>query len=184
MRFDLRRVRVEHQAEIFDEAAREGRPVDFRIGGHVRVVVADRTIDLAGQLDRGDLPALALEAGEHVRDLLAERRRRGSLAVRARQHRQRRVRVREVAQLRDHAVERRQQHAVARIAQHQRVGEIVDVLARAREMDEFPGRGEFGVAGDLLLDEVLDCLDVVVGGALDFLDALAVGFAEGVADRQ
>ena len=69
--FDLRRVRVEHQAKVLDEASCKRWPVDFGVGGHVCVVVADRAIDLAGQLDRGDLTALAFEPREHVRDLLA-----------------------------------------------------------------------------------------------------------------
>ena len=63
------------------------------------------------------------------------------------------------------------------IAQHERVGHVVDVLARAGEVDELkrlraglPERG-----GELLLEEILYRLDVVVRRPLDFLDAPRVG---------
>jgi hypothetical protein len=45
-------------------------------------------------------------------------------------------------------------------------------------VDEGAGPLERGVAGDALADPVLDRLDVVIGLALDRLDALAVGLAE------
>ena len=45
-------------------------------------------------------------------------------------------------------------------------------------MDELAHGLEFGVAPDLLLQEVLDCLDVVIGGALDLLDAPCVRLVE------
>ncbi len=41
-----------------------------------------------------------------------------------------------------------------------------------------------GVAGDTFLDEILDGLDVVVGRALDGLDARGVVFGEIVRDRE
>ena len=57
-----------------------------------------------------------------------------------------------LAQRGDERVERRQQHVVARVAQHQRVGEVVDVLAGAGEVDELGGAPQLGVAVELLLD--------------------------------
>ena len=41
-------------------------------------------------------------------------------------------------------------------------------------MDELQRRAEFLVVLQLFLDEIFDRLDVVVGGALDLLDALGV----------
>ena len=41
-------------------------------------------------------------------------------------------------------------------------------------MDELADTLEFGVAGDLLLEQILDRLYIVVGGALDLLDALRI----------
>ena len=45
-------------------------------------------------------------------------------------------------------------------------------------MDEFGGAGQLGVVGDLFLHPVLDGLDVMVGDALDVLDAGGVGLGE------
>src|SRR5690606_28803938 len=55
--------------------------------------------------------------------------------------------------------------------QHQAVGQVVDVLGGAGEVHELADRFQLVVHFQLFLDVVLDCLDVVVGGALDFLDA-------------
>ena len=56
--------------------------------------------------------------------------------------------------------------------------EIVDILRRAGEMDEFDNLRDFGNAGKPLLQPIFDRLDVVVGRALDRLDALGVGGEE------
>ena len=45
-------------------------------------------------------------------------------------------------------------------------------------MDEFGGASQLGVVGDLFLHPVFDGLDVVVGDALDILDAGGVGLGE------
>ena len=178
VRFDLRGVGVEVQAQRFDEALRERGPVDVRICGQVGVVVADRAVDLAGHLDRGQLPALPLQPGEHVGQLLAHGGGRGRLAMRAREHRQRGVRMRHRAQGAAQPVQRRQQHLFARLPQQQRVAEVVDVLGRAGEMHELQRPRQVGVVAQAFLDPVLHRLDVVVGGGLDLLDAGGVGGAE------
>ncbi|MDT4809297.1 hypothetical protein FQZ97_421790 [compost metagenome] len=54
------------------------------------------------------------------------------------------------------------------------MGQVVDVLAGAGEVDELADLGQFRQLGGLLLEQVFHGLDVVVGGALDFLDALGV----------
>ena len=141
VRLDLGRVGIEGQPEAFDEALRERRPVDVGIGDHMRVVVADRAIDLAEQLDVGDLPALALEARDDIGDFLAQRGRRGGLAMRARKHRLAGLGMRQVGEAIDQTVQRRQQHPVTRVAQHQRIGEVVDVFRGAGEVDELLRRG-------------------------------------------
>ena len=82
----------------------------------------------------------------------------------------------------DDVVQQRQQRLVACLAQHQCIGQVVDVLRRAGEMNEFTYRLQFRVAGDLFLEEILDRLDVVVGGALDILDPLGVLLTELVDD--
>ena len=68
----------------------------------------------------------------------------------------------------------RQQHVVTAGAQHQGVGQVIDVLAGAGEVDELADLGQLRQLSRLLLEQVLDGLDVVVGGALDFLDAFGV----------
>jgi hypothetical protein len=94
----------------------EALPLDIGIRDDVRVVVADGAVRLALErhaLDRGDLP---LEPRIDVGHLLAERRRRRGLAVRAREHRHRRVVVRQRAQDAGDAAQRGQQHLAARVA--------------------------------------------------------------------
>ncbi len=49
-------------------------------------------------------------------------------------------------------------------------------------MDELADIFEFGVIRDLLFDQILDRLDIVVGAALDRLDALRIHDAKLVDD--
>jgi hypothetical protein len=64
------------------------------------------------------------------------------------------------------------QDRVARIAQHERIGEVVDVFRSAGEVEEL-AQPAAGIRGrELLLEEVLDGLHVMVGFALYGLDAL------------
>ncbi len=96
----------------------------------------------------------------------------------ARQHGQFGVVVRQLGHGADDLVELRQQYLAACFAQHQRVGEVVDVFGGAGEVDEFADGFQLGIAGDLFLEEVFHRFDVVIGGALDVLDALCVFLAE------
>ncbi len=75
VRFDLGGVGVEHQPEAGNETLGEAGPIDFRVGAEVRVVVADRAIDLADDGDPGKPVALAFEPGDDVGDFLADRSR-------------------------------------------------------------------------------------------------------------
>ncbi|MNN17230.1 hypothetical protein D3C81_1304090 [compost metagenome] len=54
------------------------------------------------------------------------------------------------------------------------MGQVVDVFTGAGEVDEFTHLGQFWQLGSLLFEQVLNGLDVVVGGALDFFHALGV----------
>ena len=144
------------------------------------VEVAGGAVDLAQHLDLREARARALQPVGDVGHLLAERGGRGGLAVRAREHRpRRRARAASASTPLDDGVDRRQQDAVAATPDHARVGEVVDVLGGAGEVDELGGGGDLGVAGEALAQPVLDRLHVVVGGRLDRLDALGVGEAEG-----
>jgi glutathione S-transferase len=179
---DLDGVGVPVEAEPRDETLGERRPVHLGVGRQVGVEVANRAVDLAEHRHRGELRALPREAVHDVGELLAERRWRGRLAVGAREHRQVGEVVGQCAQRIDQLVGGGQQGLVARLAQHQRVGEVVNVLGGAGEVDELGDRLELGVAGDALLEEVLDRLDVVIGRALDVLDALGILLGEAVED--
>src|ERR1019366_7821601 len=76
VRLDLRRIRIEGEAEaLLDDAPGEGFPVEPGIGREVGVVVADRAVHLREQAHRGDDLAGAQEAHGDGGDLLAERRR-------------------------------------------------------------------------------------------------------------
>ena len=148
----------------------------------MRVVVADRAVDLAQQLDRADGIPGAAQAVDDVGEFLADRGGRRRLAVGARQHRQVGQLVRQVGQARDDLFQRRQQHGIARALQHQGMRQVVDVFRGAGEVDELGHRRDFGVGLRLFLEEILDRLDVVIGGRLDGLDALGVGHRKVVGD--
>ena len=82
--------------------------------------------------------------------------------------------VRQIAYGMNHCVQFRQQYAVAPFAQHQGVRQIVDVFGRAGKVNELGNSFELMIAGDLFLEKVFDCLDVVIGGALDVFDPLGI----------
>ena len=169
VRLDLDRVGVEFEAERLDEALGEAFPVVAGIGRKVRVVVADRAVDLAEQADGGDARTGAFEAVDDVGQLLAHRRRRRRLAVRAAHHRHLRELMRQFAQAGADLVERRQHRLVARRLEHQCVRQVVDVFRGAREVDELADLHHLGVVRELLLDPVFERLHVVVGNGLDLL---------------
>ena len=174
VRLDLGSVRVEGQPEALDEGFGVGRPVDGRIGGQVGVVVAHGTVDLAEHLDAFDLRQLTTQTRSDVGHFLAEGGRAGRLAMGARQHRLFGVLVGQRDDRFGHFTHLRQQHVVQAATQHQGMRQVVDVFTGAGEVDELGDGVEFGVAFDLFLQEVLDRLHVVVGGAFDVLDALGI----------
>ena len=59
------------------------------------------------------------------------------------------------------------------LLQDERVGEVVDVLGRAREMHHLNRQCRID-RGDSLLDEILDRLDVVIGGRFELFDAARI----------
>src|SRR5439155_9824924 len=99
VRLDLRSERVELEPELSDHALRQRLPVHARIGGQMRVVVADRAVDLSGYRHRRKYGRRALQTGNRVGDFLPERRRRSGLAMRPRKHRQLGVRASELTQV-------------------------------------------------------------------------------------
>ena len=161
-----------------DDLRGEALPVDVRIRGDMRVVVADSAVHLPFDRHVADGRDLPLHARKDVRHLLAERCRRRRLPVRAGEHRQIGVRMRKRAQRGRDVLERWQQDRAPRLDQHEPVRKVVDVLRRAREVDEFGDLSDLRNPGEPLLLPIFDRLYVVVGRALDHLYAFAVGRRE------
>ncbi|RMS74783.1 Glutathione s-transferase protein [Pseudomonas savastanoi] len=187
MRFDLRGVRVEAQPQlVFDERACVGFPVDIGIGGEVGIVVADRTVDLAQQGHCGDLVDLAFQTVNHVGQFLAQRGRGRWLTVGTREHRHVGEADRQFTNSISNLAHQRQHHSVTAFTQHQAVRQVVDVLAGAGKVDELADLVQLRQFGSLLLEQILNGFDVVVGGALDLFHALGVlnreVFSQGVED--
>ena len=177
---DLRGQRVPGQAQVLDEAAPHGLPVGAGHGDDVRAEGAGGAVDLAQVLGGLDAAHLAAQPVGQDRHLLAERRGGGRLAVRARQHGGVGVLVGHGGQVLDQPAGGRQPHLLDGAPDRQGVGEVVDVLAGAEDVDDLADRGQHGGAavgaddagcvggrGQAPLEEVLDGLDVVAGLGLD-----------------
>src|SRR3954467_11847861 len=151
MRLDLYRVRIEFDAESLDKTARERFPIDLRVGGYVRVVIADSAIHLSRNQYLCDAIARAMQSPDDVRQLLAQCRRTRCLAVRMREHRQISEVMRKRGQALHDRVERGQHHAHTRFLEHQRMTKVVDVFGGAREMNELGDCCDLRIPGELLL---------------------------------
>ncbi|KAF1023298.1 MAG: hypothetical protein GAK37_03259 [Pseudomonas sp.] len=175
VRLDLRGVRVEGQAQfVFDEGAGVFFPVDLRVGRQVGVIVAHGAVDLAQQRYGRHLSDLALQAVHHVGQLFAQGGRRSRLAVGARQHRHFGKAQGQLADGVGGLAHQRQHYVITAFAQHQGVGQVVDVLAGAGKVNELADLGQFRQLGGLFLEQVLNGFYVMVGGALDLFDTLGV----------
>ena len=146
------------------------------------VVVAHCTVDLAQVTCCFELRELASQARDDIGDFLAHGGRARGLAVGAGEHRGIGMGNCQFTQGHQQPLHGRQQYILHAIAQHQRVGEVVDVLGGAGKVHEFSNVLQLRVAGKALLDEILNRLDVVVGGGLNGLDALCICFAEVTGD--
>ncbi len=179
MRLDLGGVGVEGQPQcVLDEAAGIGLPVHLRVGGQVGVVVTDGTIDLAQQRYCLDLGDLTLQSIHHVGHLLAQCGRGSRLAVGTGQHGNISKLYGQIADLVGNPAHHWQYHFVTPGAQHEGMGQVVDVLGGAGEVDELGDGIQFGQGLGLFLQQILHRFDVMVGGAFDFLDALGMAQLE------
>ena len=163
---DLRGERVEGEAEPLDERLRDPRPIGVGDGDGVGGIGAGRPVDLAEVLRRRDPVVLAVEPVDDHCDLLAHGRRRRGLSVGVGEHgdvgeleRHRRERV-------DEGGRAGQPHGLHRILDAHGVGQVVDVLRGAAEVDEL-GQVLGADVAQRLLDRVLDGLDVVDGDGLE-----------------
>ncbi|MNS75847.1 hypothetical protein D3C72_1093750 [compost metagenome] len=98
--------------------------------------------------------------------------------MRARQHRLISLGYRHVVQLGSQFAQARHHDLITSARQHQCVRSVVDVFGRAGEVDEFGGAGQLGIISHFFLQPVFDSLHIMVGNALDILDATGIGFRE------
>mmetsp|Transcript_15870 Transcript_15870/g.47621 ORF Transcript_15870/g.47621 Transcript_15870/m.47621 type:complete len:824 (-) Transcript_15870:159-2630(-) len=168
---DLRGVLLALEAQTrLAELVREALPVDVGVGDQVRVHVAGGAAELAAVRHLAEEDQLPLEALDEHLGLLGQVGRGGRLAVRPGEHGH--VPLRQLGgQGRDDLVQRREEARLERVLDHQGGRRVVDVLARQREVHKLL-EGLEAERVELLLDEVLDGLDVVVGDLLRGLDLL------------
>ena len=162
VRLDLRGQRVGIEAQPADKGAAHRRPVDLWIGRNMGIEIAHGAVDLAAQdnlRDRTARPGQPL--GVHAQ-FLGQGGRRGRLPVGSCQHGQAAGFLGQHIDRFDDPLHVLEQHLTPG-AQHQPVGEIVDVLGGAGEMDKLDAGSEPADRRYPLLDEVLDCLDIVIG---------------------
>ena len=136
----------------------------------MRVVVADRAVESWPCSGTAAMRARARGAAvDDVRHLLAQRGRRRRLAVRARQHRQLGEVVRERrggvrSRGRAPAADHRPRARRCSISAWERLLMSSEVQAKWMNSGD---AGDFGIAGEALLQPVFDRLDVVIGARLD-----------------
>ena len=94
--------------------------------------------------------------------------------MRPRQHRNFRIGASHRLEFRAQVTHLRDQHFAPRGPEHQCVGQVVDILGGAGKVQEVLERACFRAFAELLADEVLDRLDVMIGGGFDRLDALGM----------
>ena len=183
VRFDLDAVglKVQPQAQWlgrFHHFATEFLPVKVGPGRQVRVVVTHRTVHLGQNFHGGNAVAGRVQAHHHVGNLLAHGGRAGSLAVGAAEHGDVGMGVGHLPQLHQHPVQRRQHHHIAGTANLKGMAGVIDVFAGTGKVHKLVGGLQFGARFKLRLDPVFHRLYIVVGGFLNRLDRLAIGFGE------
>src|ERR1700730_10169075 len=146
------------------------------------IEVTDRAVELTEELLAAKRPALALQARREHRQLLADSGRRRRLAMRARDHRDTAPPPRHPAQGGNDRIQRRSKLTLAELLKDERVGEVVDVLRGAGEMDH-PGRDLYTCRLDALAEKIFERLDVVIGRAVQLLDAACIGEHEVAVQR-
>ena len=172
MGLDLGGQRVPRQAQALHEGAGDGRPVGPGRPHDVGGPRAGGAVDLPQVLGGRDARDLAAEAvGEH-RHLLAHGHGRGGLAVRVRQHGDVGARAGQGDEAPVEGPGRGQPHLLGRGLDGEGVGEVVDVLRRAEDVDGLAQAGQARALPErcwrrrqVLADQVLDGLHVVAASS-------------------
>ena len=157
-------------------------PVGVGVGSEMRCEGAGRAAELAEELRVVDLPLDTLEAVDEDGELLAHRGGRRRLAVGAREHGVVAVLACLRLQFPDDGAELRQPHPVDRGTHRERVRQVVDVLARRREMRELGDVVE-SQSVEAFADEVFDGLHVVLRGRFELGEPVDLGLPEIVGQR-
>jgi hypothetical protein len=179
VRLDLNGEGILHEAQLaLDNSLGERGPVDGRIGAEVRVVIADRAVELAADFQCLENVERAAQAADEYGEFLADGGWRRSLSVRAGQQRNSFPRLRLGGQVVDEFLLLDHQN-FATLLEHERVGNIVDVFGGAGEVQEFAEFFERG-SGDFFLQVIFDRLNVVVRGFLNVFDLLGLFRRESV----
>ncbi len=178
MRFDLNGVDVLRQAQTIQHLLAEGWPVNFGVSREVRIVVTGCTVQFSQRLNSGDGANGVLQAGGHVGELFAHGAGAGRLTVGAREQRLLGMQTGLGLDGITHFLQLGQDDLLASTRQHQGVRSVVDVFRGAGEVDELSRCGQLGVVGHFFFQPVFHGFHVVVGGALDGLDAGGIVFRE------
>ena len=141
------------------------------------VVVTNGTVDFTQQRDLAQLGDLALHTSDHVGHFLAQGGWGGGLTVGAGQHRQSGMFMGQGADGVGNGLHVGTDQFTTRF-QHQRMRQVVDVFGGTGEVHKFGDSIQLGVIGNLFLEEVLNCLDVMIGCCFDLFDSQGVLFAE------
>lgn len=147
MRLNLRRIGIKLQPQPRQKLPTQPRPIKLRICIHMRIKIPHSPI----QLRRKPLPLNNLHLLRHpirkIGYLLSHSGRTGRLPMRPTQHRYIRPVLRHSDELLRHCRVGGQEEFVFGGGEDQGVGDVVDVLARAAEMDVLFCGGELGVQG-------------------------------------
>ena len=142
------------------------------------VVVADCAIHFGQQGYCGNLGPCSNQAHHYIGNFLANSGRAGGLTVGPAQHRFCCIGLRHLAHLGNQFVQRGEQNQVAAAFELQRVTGVVDVFTGTGKVHKLACFLKLGPGFKFGFDPVLDRLDVVVGGFLNFLDRQGVGFGK------
>ena len=177
VRLNLCSERVPIEPEPFDEVLGNFGPVGVWISGEVGSIRAGGARELAQVLDAIDLLQLALESVNEYGEFFAEGRWRCRLSVCAAHHGQFAIQLCLAGQLGDHRHEFRPPHIGDGCLHGERVGEVVDVFARAAHVSEL-GNALEALCRQSISHEVLHSLDVVLRDPLGLGECVDLGLAE------
>ena len=171
------------QSETFThKTITEGRPIVFRIGHMMGIVVAGGAAELGRNGASTQLGQLLLETIDEHSHLFAQPCGRSRLTVRLGEHRDGIPFVGARFEGGNHAFEHRQIDGFEAVFEHQRESGVVDVLRSETEVYKLFVFLQTADGIELLFDEVFDGFHVVVRHTLDGFHALCVAFRKGRVD--